>query len=140
MKASKFQSGITLIELMIVIAIIGILAAIAVPAYRDYIVRSRVSELINVGTALQAGVVEYHSSKGSFPNSTAQAGVTPMHSSYINSVEVGDHGVITVVGNDKALGTDGPISIMLTPNAENGTVTWKCSSSGQTQYAPAKCR
>ncbi len=134
------QKGFTLIELMIVVAIIGILAAIAIPAYNDYMVRARVSELINVGSNAKTSVSEYRISKGSMPTSNATAGVTTIVTNYVSSLAVGANGVITIVGNQTNLGTGAALSIVLTPTFANGAVRWTCTATGATQFAPGSCR
>jgi type IV pilus assembly protein PilA len=136
----KTRKGFTLIELMIVVAIIGILAAIAIPAYNDYMVRARVSELINVGGNAKTSVAEYRISKGTMPTTNALAGVTTIVTNYVSGVAVGANGVITVTGNQTNLKTGGAVAIVLTPTFANGAVKWTCTSTGTTQYVPASCR
>ncbi len=140
MSTVKTQSGFTLIELMIVVAIIGILAAIAIPAYQNYLVRARVSELINVAGNAEVGIAEYRIAKGSMPTTNALAGTANISTNYVTSLTVGANGVITVVGNSTTLGTGGAVSIVLTPTFLNGAVKWTCTSTGTTQYVPSSCR
>lgn len=140
MKNSVKQHGFTLIELMIVVAIIGILAAIAIPAYNDYIVRARVSELINIGSNAKTAVSEYRIAKGTMPTTTTQAGVTSVVSQYVSGVAVGAGGVITITGNQTNLRSGAALGIVLTPTFSNGAVRWTCTSTGATQYAPSSCR
>ena len=92
----KVQQGFTLIELMIVVAIIGILAAIAIPAYQDYTIRSKVTELVNAAGVCKTGVAEFYQSKGKMPVDTNEAGCSDKGTANASSPSVGAGGIITV--------------------------------------------
>ena len=140
----KKQQGFTLIELMIVVAIIGILAAIALPAYQDYTKRAKVSEGISLGAGAKTAVAEYYSSEGVFPLNNSSAGLataTTITGKSVTSVTVGgtSGGIITVLfkTTDQA---DGAGNIVLTPTAEGGSVSWLCTSNMDNEIVPATCR
>lgn len=142
MKA-QMQKGFTLIELMIVVAIIGILAAIALPAYQDYTVRSRVSELAVMASGMKATVGENIANLGAI-GAGACAGVSTIATA--NATKNTDSatctdasGVIAVTGTSAAKG----VVLTYTPtlNATTGVISWACSTpSTNFKYVPAECR
>ena len=134
------QQGFTLIELMIVIAIIGILAAIAIPAYQDYTIRAKVSEGLNLAGGAKTAVAETYQSNGSFPVSNKAAGLptdTSITGNYVKSVTVKSSGAIAVAYSfTPVTGT-----LTLTPTANSGSITWKCSVNNiANKYLPSNCR
>lgn len=138
----KTQQGFTLIELMIVIAIIGILAAIAIPAYQNYVVRAKVTEGLTLMDNAKVGVTEYYQTKGTLPESNASAGIAPAASiagKYVSGVKVGDSGVITATFASSVPDIGGK-ALTLTPNDANGNLTWVCSGSVASKYRPSSCR
>jgi len=134
------QKGFTLIELMIVVAIIGILAAVAIPAYSDYTNRAKVTELIGIGSACKTSISEYYQSQGSLPANITTAGCATTTSKYVASLGV-TTGVITVTPV-AALATILGGNYILTPSTTaSGTLDWQCTSSTMTKkYLPANCR
>ncbi len=139
----KVQQGFTLIELMIVVAIIGILAAVAIPAYQDYTKRAHVTEGMGLAGAAKVGVAEYYSSEGILPGSNSIAGLTSASNitgNAVTSVGVGASGVITVTYNTKV---DTGKIMKLTPDASSGgSIEWDCAtgSTVAAKYRPSRCR
>lgn len=139
----KKMQGFTLIELMIVIAILGILLAIAIPAYSDYTIRAKISEGINLAAAAKMAVAETRQSSSAWPTSNATAGIADtITSSFVTSVVVSDPGVITVTYQNIDTAVDGS-TVVFTPtfNAGDGQVTWTCNTGNvENRYLPQKCR
>lgn len=139
----RVQQGFTLIELMIVVAIIGILAAVAIPAYQDYTLRTKVSEGLSVASGAKTAVSETYISTGSWPTSNGEAGVASSVSitgNNVQNVAVSGSGVITITYTDGSSPIDGQ-TISLTPSDAGGSVEWTCASANlDDRYLPANCR
>ena len=154
------QKGFTLIELMIVIAIVGILAVIALPAYQDYTARAQVSEAILLMEGQKSAVVEYYADKGKWPKSNEEAGIADksiIKGKYVAQVEVGGDGVITATMKNADVNSEiKGKTVSLTPHATtagattgatataNGSFTWTCTtgktSGVATKFLPSSCR
>ncbi len=132
------QQGFTLIELMIVVAIIGILSAVAIPAYQDYTKRAHVSEGLNLASGVKAAISEYYATEGSWPADNTTAGLdSSLSGNAVTSVEVANN-LITITYNQKV--TNGA-TLMLEASATSGAITWNCKPGTiNKKYLPANCR
>ena len=156
------QQGFTLIELMIVVAIIGILAAIALPAYQDYTIRAQASEGLSLMSGAKAAVAETYMNTGAVPAGRTEAGMSANASDtqgqFVTSVQVTNGEITATYGNNANAKITGN-TLVLTPYEQNdGSIAWQCNSAsagkapngtalaGPTagtlpvQYAPAQCR
>ena len=146
----RTQQGFTLIELMIVVAIIGILAAIAIPAYQDYTIRAQVSEGLSLADGAKTAMAEYYNNYGRFPSTNQSAGLSPAASisgNYVSGVNVATtKGQITVTYSgpkvNSAINND--TLVLSASTAGGGSVAWTCkagSSNGVPgKYLPSSCR
>lgn len=133
----QLQKGFTLIELLIVVAIIGILAAIAVPAYTDYRIKARMSEVVLAASSLRTAVAEQAQSQGGI--ASAGLGLTVGSTQYVDSGSVIASGKIIVTGKQSAIGAPSAVVLTMAPSFANGNVVgWACNLS-PAQYAPGTC-
>jgi len=143
---TRKQSGFTLIELMIVVAILAILMAIAIPAYQDYTIRSQVSEGMTLAGGARTAVAEFWTDRGDFPGSNASAGLsssTSIQGEYVTGVTVSGAGNITVTFGNNANQAIDTNTLILVPTASTGagSIEWACNTgSVPNRYRPARCR
>ena len=137
------QKGFTLIELMIVVAIIAILAAIAIPAYQDYVVRSQVSEGLSLADGSKTAIAEFYSNNGHFPANNQSAGLAAAGSitgKYVKTVTVAG-GLITVAYGNKANSKIQDATLELSASTHAGSTSFTChGGTVSDKYRPSSCR
>lgn len=143
MKTPAHNNGFTLIELMIVVAIIGILAAIAIPAYQDYVKRSYVSEGLQFGDNVKTSLSEFFASSGNWPSTNASAGlpstITSINGLAVRSVQI-NGSVIRITYNTR-VSSGSYIDIVGTSDPTRGSILWTCTGGTLvTKYRPSTCR
>lgn len=142
------QKGFTLIELMIVIAIVGILAAVALPAYQDYTARAQMSEALTLAEGQKSAVVEYYSDNGTFPNSNTSAGIAASNKikgKYVASVKVeGNASVASITATMNSSNVNKDIkgkTLVLVGKQNFGSFSWECKKgSVDEKFLPSTCR
>jgi type IV pilus assembly protein PilA len=146
MLRQRISAGFTLIELMIVVAIIAILAAIAIPAYQDYVIRSQVTEGMSLASGAKAAVWDFVSNTGRYPPNNESAGLaknTSISGSYVSSVDVTDGAIRVLYQGPKANTAINAVSkyLVLSPVSHAGSISWTCTPSTlDGKYLPTSCR
>ena len=141
----KIQKGFTLIELMVVIAVIGIFSVLALAAYQDYQVRSQVSEAMSLASGLKADIGEYHTENGYFPGNNNDAGAPDpdeIKGKYVTTVAIVNGVIRVTLGRDINLKVFGE-TVELSPSFTGGSFAWNCDRPGTTvpnKYLPSVCR
>lgn len=135
----KNKKGFTLIELMITVAIVGILAAVAIPAYQDYVTRSQFSEGLALASGAKPLVSEFHSNNGRYPSNN-EVGFTGYIGKYISNVQIASNGRINAIFGEDANSKLANKNLYLTPTEEStGNLSWNCQSDVEEKYLPQSC-
>jgi type IV pilus assembly protein PilA len=141
---TRHHAGFTLIELMIVVAIIAILAAIAVPQYQTYLIRTQASEGFVLASGARAAIWEFMTNKGQFPGSNESAGLpssTSIAGKFVSELKITTGGIVTVsydhADTNEKLKSQ---TLVLSPNNTGGSIVWACRGTIDAKYLPSTCR
>lgn len=144
MSRQRVSTGFTLVELMIVVAVIAVLAAIAIPAYQDYLIRAQVTEGMSLATGAKSAVWDYVSNTGQYPPSNQSAGLgasTAIVGNYVSSVDVTGGQITVAFQSPKANQAIKNELLILSPTTAGGSILWSCTPSTLAgQYLPSTCR
>lgn len=142
---NKRQQGFTLIELMIVVAIIGILSAIAIPAYLDYTVRTQIIEGISLSAGAKSAVSEFYQDRGDFPTDNTEAGIdiaANISGKYVSSVSVASQVITVRFGNEANTQILNETITLTADPSSGGSLKWDCANGGGIldEHLPRSCR
>lgn len=139
---NKIQQGFTLIELMIVVAIIGILAAVAIPSYQDYTARAQVTEAVSLTSSFKTGLAEYYADRGSYPANLTAIGSTTS-GRYVASIVLSSTGSTVSVAATMAASVNPGIQNSVFVLQSNDSLQWICNTAGTnvlSKYRPSTCK
>jgi type IV pilus assembly protein PilA len=140
----KFEQAFTLIELMIVVSIIGILSVIVIPTYQDYVIRTQVSEGMNLADDIKTAVTQFFQDRGTWPINNTEVGLsipTNIEGKYVLAIEVVNNIITVTYGNGAHVKIAGQ-KITMTAIESNGSISWTCANGGviADNHLPAACR
>lgn len=144
MHRQRLSAGFTLIELMIVVAIIAVLAAIAIPAYQDYLIRAQVTEGLSLASGAKSAVWDFVSNTGKYPSNNQSAGLASqdqIRGSYVSGLDVTDGAIKVEFQSAKANKAIRNALLVLSPTTVGGSILWTCvPSTVDNRYLPSSCR